>query len=389
MPLELKAVNDKVQLKEYIYLCKNIYKDEARWVPPFYEDEWAFHDPEKNKTLPHCETMRMLLYKDGKAAGRIMGIIHHPYNQTHHEKTARFFNFDCINDQEVAHALIDSVEKWAMANGMNKVIGPFGFSDKDPQGLQIEGLEYLPVLATPANPAYLPHLVTSEGYSKEIDCVSYQMPIPKEVPPLYAKISERIKKNKALILLEFKSKRQLKPYIIPVLRLVNETYAPLFGFASMSEEEMKKFAGQYLPVLDPEYVKVVVNTTDDVIAFVVAMPDMSTGVQKAKGKLFPFGFIHVLNAMRKSKQLNLMLGAIKDGYRGTGISAMMGKAMIESANKCGLEIMDSHLILENNRLMRGEYEKLNGKVCKRYRIFSKDLVQPDCMPLSSVSGIVE
>lgn len=374
MPLELKAVNNKAQLKEYIYLCKNIYKDEARWVPPFYDDEWAFHDPEKNNTLPHCGTIRMLLYKDGKAVGRIMGIIHHPYNQTHQEKTARFFNFDCINDQEVAHSLIDSVEKWAIAQGMNKVIGPFGFSDKDPQGLQIEGLEYLPVLATPTNPAYLPLLVTSEGYSKEIDCVSYQMPIPKEVPPLYEKISERIKKNKALTLLEFKSKRQLKPYIIPVLRLVNETYAPLFGFASMSEEEMKKFASQYLPVLDPEYVKVVVDTTGDVIAFVVAMPDMSAGIQKAKGKLFPFGFIYVLNAMRKSKQLNLMLGAIKNGYRGNGISALMGKAMIESANKGGLEIMDSHLILETNLAMQGECEKLNGEVCKRYRIFSKSLM---------------
>ncbi len=374
MPLELKTVLSKAQLKEYIYLCQKIYRHEPRWVPPFYEDEWAFHDPLKNRTLEHCDTTRMLLYKDGKAVGRIMGIIHHPYNQRHQEKTARFFNFDCINDQEVAHVLIHAVEQWALTKGMNKIIGPFGFSDKDPQGLQIEGLEYLPVLATPANPAYLPNLVTSEGYSKEIDCVSYQMPIPKPVPPIYERISERIQKKKTLILQEFKSKRQLKPYIMPVLRLVNETYAPLFGFASMSEEEMKKFASQYLPVLDPEYVKVVVNTTGDVIAFVVGMPDMSAGVQKAKGKLFPFGFIYIINAMRKSKQLNLMLGAIKNEYRGSGISAMMGKAMIESANKCGLEIMDSHLILENNLLMRGEYERLNGKVCKRYRIFSKSLM---------------
>ncbi len=371
MPLELKTVNSKALLKEYIYLCKNIYQNESRWVPPFYEDEWAFHDRKKNKALEHCETMRMLAYQDGKAVGRIMGIIHHPYNETHQEKTARFFNFDCINDQDVAHALINAVEKWALDKGMNKVIGPFGFSDKDPQGLQIEGLEYLPVLATPANPKYLPQLVMEEGYSKEIDCVSYQMPIPKEVPPLYNRIHERMKKNHTLNLLEFKSKRQLRPYIIPVLRLVNETYAPLFGFTPMTEAEMKKFADQYLPVLDPEYVKVVVNTSGDVIAFVVAMPDMSAGIQKAKGKLFPIGFIYVLNAMRKSKQLNLMLGAIKNGYRGTGISALMGKSMIESANKHRIEIMDSHLILEHNRPMRGECEKLDGKVCKRYRIFSK------------------
>lgn len=373
MPLELKAVNSKALLKEYIYLCKNIYQRETRWVPPFYEDEWAFHDPTKNKTLEHCETMRMIAYEDGKAVGRIMGIIHHPYNKLHQEKTARFFNLDCINNQNVANILINAVETWALSKGMNKVIGPFGFSDKDPQGLQIEGLNYLPVLATPANPAYLPNLVVEEGYTKEVDCVSYQMPIPKEVPLLYTKVSDRIKRNNTLQLVEFTSKRALKPYIIPVLRLVNETYAPLFGFAPMSEEEMKKFADQYVPVLDPEFVKVVVNTHQSVVAFVVAMPDMSAGIQKAKGKLFPFGFIFVLNAMRKSKQLNLMLGAVKNGYRGNGISALMGKAMIESANKRGLEIMDSHLILEHNYTMRGECEKLNGQVCKRFRIFSKNL----------------
>lgn len=374
MPLELKAVNTKALLKEYIYLCKTIYQHESRWVPPFYEDEWAFHDPVKNKTLEHCDTLRMLAFKNGKAAGRVMGIIHHPYNQTHREKTARFFHFDCIDDQEVAHALIHSVERWAMGMGMNKIIGPFGYSDKDPQGLQIEGFEYLPVLATPANPIYLPQLIMEEGYAKEIDCVSYQMPIPKEVPPLYKKIYERIKKNQTLRLLEFKSKRQLSPYIIPVLRLVNETYTPLFGFTPMNEEEMKKLAGQYLPVLDPEYVKIVVNNSNEVIAFVVAMPDMSEGIQKAKGKLLPFGFLYVMNAMRKSKQLNLMLGAIKNGYRGTGISALMGKAMLESANKAGIKVMDSHLILEHNWAMRGECEKLQGQVCKRYRIFSKKLM---------------
>ena len=163
----------------------------------------------------------------------------------------------------------------------------------------------------------------------------------------------------------------MKQYIIPVFRLVNETYSSLFGFVPMGEEEMKKFADQYLPVLDPEFVKMVTNSSGKLIAFVVAMPDMSLGIQKAKGKLFPFGFIYVLNAMRKSKQLNLMLGAVVNGYKNNGVSALMGKAMLESAIKRGMTVMDSHLVLENNWPMRGECEKLNGKVCKRYRIFSK------------------
>lgn len=374
MALELKVVNTKALLRQYIFLCETIYKKVDRWVPPFYDDEWAFHDPQKNKTLQHCDVIRVLAIMDGQAVGRIMGIIHHPYNQLHQEKTGRFFNLDCINNQGVAHALIEFVERWALDKGMNKLIGPFGFSDKDPQGLQIEGFNFLPVLATPANPTYLPELVVKEGYAKEVDCVSYQMSIPKKIPELYERIHERITRNQNLNLIEFRTKLQIKPYIIPVLKLVNETYAPLFGFAPMSEEEMKKFANQYLPVLDPGFVKVVADNEKNVVAFVVGIPDMSSGIQKAKGRIFPFGFIYILNVMKKSKQLNLMLGAIKNGYRGTGISAFMGKAMLESCIKRGIEVMDSHLILENNLPMRGECEKLHGKVCKRFRIFSKKLI---------------
>lgn len=373
MAVELTLVNTQAQLKQYIFLCEKIYKTVDRWVPPFYEDEWAFHNPKKNKALQHCDVIRVLAKKNGNLVGRIMGIIHSTYNQLHQEKTARFFNLDCINNQQVAHALIDFIEQWASEKGMNKLIGPFGFSDKDPQGLQIEGFDFLPVLATATNPIYLPELVMNEGYNKEADCVSYQMKIPKKIPEFYERIHQRISRNQNLKLVEFRSKLAIKPYIIPVLQLVNETYAPLFGFAPMSEEEMRKFANQYLPVLDPGFVKVVIDKENHVVAFVVAIPDMSIGIQKAKGRIFPFGFLYILNSMKKSKQLNLMLGAIKNNYRGTGVSAFMGKAMLETCMKRGIEVMDSHLILEDNFAMRGECEKLEGKVCKRYRIFSKKL----------------
>jgi hypothetical protein len=139
----------------------------------------------------------------------------------------------------------------------------------------------------------------------------------------------------------------------------------------MTEEEIKKFAAQYLPVLDPVFVKIVVDTDDTIVAFVVAMPDMSRGIQRAKGRLFPFGFLFILNAMRKAKQLNLLLGAVKPGYRNLGLTVLLGKSMMESATKRGLTVMDSHLILENNLQMRRECERIDGKVCKRYRVYSK------------------
>ncbi len=371
MSITIKVIDTKNLLRQYIFLPEKIYKGDMRWVPPLYADEWAFHNPKENKALHQCDTIRIIANKNNQPVGRIMGIIHHLYNKQHNEKTARFYNLDCTNDQEVSHRLIQYIENWGKEKGMNKIIGPYGFSNKDPQGLQIEGLEFLPILATPTNPSYLQNLVEAEGYQKEVDCVSYKMPIHSTLPPIYEKIYERIKRNQSLKLLEFTSKRALKPYIIPVFRLVNEAYASIFGFVPMTEEEMKKFAAQYLPILDPEFVKAVVNPQDELIAFVVAMPDMSIGIQKANGRLFPFGFIRILNAMRKSTQLNLMLGAVKTGLQGRGLTVLLGRAILQSAHKRGMKIMDSHLILEKNQLMRSECERIDGTVYKRFRVYQK------------------
>lgn len=376
MPIQLTEVNDSRKLREFIFLPSKIYAQSSRWVPPLYMDEWSFHDPRKNSALSYSLVTRIIAYADNKAVGRIMGIINKKYNELHAEKSARFYQLDCINDQEVASALIGRIESWSKENGMTKIIGPYGFSDKDPQGLQVEGLDHLPVIATPTNPAYLQSLVEHSGYEKEIDCVSYRIPVHRQLPPLFEKIYMRVSQNARFRLLDFKTKQQLKPYILPVFRLVNQTYAPLFGFTPMSELEMKRFADQYLPVLDPAFVKIVVDLKNEVIAFGVAMPDMSLGIKRAKGKLFPFGFIHILSAMKKAQQLNLLLGAIKAEYRGKGIIVLLATALFESAAKRNMKTIDSHLILESNIPMRTECEHVGGIVYKRFRIYQK-LIESD------------
>jgi len=369
--ISLREIITAAQLREYIYFPQTIYKNDLHWVPPIYSDEFNFHYPKRNSALQYSEIIRLMAYRNGQAVGRIMGIINKKYNDQHNERTARFFQLDCINDAEVAHVLINEIEKWATTKGMTKMIGPYGFSDKDPQGLQIEGFDHLPVIATPTNPMYLQKLVEGEGYSKELDCLSYQMPIAKYFPEVYDKIYDRVIRNKKIKLIEFSSKRQLKPYIVPVFRLVNECYAPLFGFLPMSEEEMKRFAAQYLPILDPDFVKVIVDHHNEVVAFVVSMPDMSRGIQKAKGKLFPFGFLYILSSAKRTTQLDLLLGAVRSNYRGKGLTVMLGKSLMETASKRGLETMDSHLILETNSRMRAECENVGGKVYKRYRVYKK------------------
>ena len=371
--IRLLTVSDKKSLKRFIYLPAELYRDQPNWVPPIYMDEWKFHDPAQNPSLQTADTIRLLAYRDDKPVGRVMGIINHKYNEAQGEYTARFFQFDLINDAAVAQALLEAVSQWARAKGMNKLIGPYGFSDKDPQGLQVEGFEQLPVIATPTNPSYIPPLVEQLGFVKHLDCVSFQLAVPERVPELYEKIHERAVRNMQVKVLSFRSKREMKPYIVPVFRLVNETYAPLFGFVPMSETEMKRMAAQYMPVLDPAFVKCVLNNKDELIAFIIGMPDMSDGIRKAKGKLFPFGFLHMLAAARKTKQLDLMLGAIRQDYRGRGLNALLGTELMRAASKRGFKVMDSHLVLEENRLMCAEYEKMGGKVYKRYRVYGKDL----------------
>lgn len=373
LTIRLQEVTGKSALRQYIYLPQRLYQSHANWVPPIYADEWKFHDPEKNLALVDSQVVRTLAYQDGQPVGRIMGIINTRHNEAHQEKTARFFNLDCVNDTAVSHSLIHFIEQWARGKGMNRLIGPFGFSDKDPQGLQIEGFDHLAVIAAPSNPPYLQSLVEAEGYLKELDCVSYRIPIPEQLPTVYVKVQRRLLRNQKLKLIEFSSKRELKPYVVPLLRLVNETYAPLFGFVPMSEQEMKRLAAQYMPVLDPDFVKVVMNHDTQIVGFIVGMPDMSRGIRRAKGRIFPFGFLHMLAAARKTKQLNLLLGAIKQEFRGVGVNTLLGTGIYRSAIKRGFQFLDSHLVLESNKLMCAEFKKAGGEIYKRYRVFQKAL----------------
>jgi GNAT superfamily N-acetyltransferase len=371
--IKLHEVTDRRALRRYIHLPRQLYRDYPNWVPPIYVDEWRFHDPKRNTALGYCETVRILAFADGKPVGRIMGIINSRHNAHHGEATARFFNLDCINDAEVSHRLINFIERWARERKMERLIGPFGFSDKDPQGLQIEGFEHLPVIATPTNPPYLPALVEREGYSKRLDCVSYKLPITEDLPPLHRKLLTRVTRHYKFRVLEFKKKKDLKPYVVPVFRLMNETYASIFGFTAMSENEMQALARQYMPVLDADFVKLVKNVKDELIGFFVGLPDMSRGLQKARGKLWPFGFLHLLAAAKRTKQLDLVLGAVKEEYRGLGVHLMLGDALCRAAWKRGFRWADSHLVLETNKLMCAEYENGGGQLYKRYRIYHKRL----------------
>ncbi|HPR32281.1 MAG TPA: hypothetical protein PLK12_09305 [Prolixibacteraceae bacterium] len=374
MEIIIKEVKTKSDLRQFIHLPKKIHKNHKNWVPPIYMDEWDYFNPKKNRSFDHCDHILLLALKEGKVVGRCMGLIHHDYNKLKNEKSGRFSNIETWEDPEVFHALISYVEKWAKERGMEKLIGPFAFSDKDPQGFLFEGFDEPHVIASNCNFPYLVDYIVKEGYTKIVDLFDCKIIIPDELPEIYHKVVERFHRNNSnLKVLEFTSRAKVRPFIRPVLTLFNETFGDIFGAIPFTDKEMDDFANRYLYLINPAYVKIVSNEKDEIIGCAIGMSDIGKGIQKAKGYLLPFGFIPILTAGKKSKQLNLLLGTIDPRYQGRGVDVLMAIKMIESARKAGKKVADSHLELETNLRARAEMERLGGIPYKKFRLFEKVL----------------
>jgi ribosomal protein S18 acetylase RimI-like enzyme len=368
----IKEVLTKKDLREFIYLPSKIHKGDSHWLPPIYMDEWELYNKKKNKSYQYTDAVFYLAYRGQKLTGRIMGLINNRYNEIHNEKHGRFCFMECFDDYEVFHALIRKVEDWAREKGMIKLVGPLGFSDKDPQGFQIEGFEYPYFITAPTNYPYLPEMIEKEGYVKNVDLVNYLAPMPQEIPLIYRRVLARVSNNSKYRIIEFNLKKELKPYIVPALELMNETFEEIYGFVPLTDKEKKDLAARYLPILDPKFIKVVEND-DGLIGFAIGMPDVSEGIRKARGKILPFGILTIIRESKRSRKLLMVLGGIKKEYRGQGIDVMMAVKLMESAIRNKMEVADSHLVLEDNRRMKAEFERIGGRVVKKFRIYQKDL----------------
>jgi hypothetical protein len=371
--IKLKEVLGKKDLKRFILLPFEIHKNHKEWLPPLISDEWKVFDQTKNHSFAQADTILYLAEKDGQVVGRIMGIISHTYNRGHQENNVRFCFAECYDDAEVYDSLLHAVEAWGKKMGMSKIVGPLGFSDKDPQGYLIEGFQDpVTVMVTNCSFPYMVKHTERNGYTKKLDLFQYRTEIPQKVPEFYTKVAQRVL-DRGFRLLEFDKTKNVRPYIKPVFDLINETYTDIYGFAPLQDIEAREFSERFLPFLKVEYIKAVLDENDKMVAFVIAMPDISEGFKKANGKLFPFGFIPILRSFKKATQLNLLLGCVKESIRHSGIDALLAVALFKSAQKANLRILDSHLIMEENIKMRALMERLDGVVYKKYRIFEKNL----------------
>jgi GNAT superfamily N-acetyltransferase len=378
MNIQVREVSGKAELKQFIYLPAKIHRNHSSWVPPIYMDDWEYFNSEKNKSFAYSDTILLLAWKDQHPVGRIMGIIVRPYNELHKEKHVRFSWIETENDWEVFTALIQAVEEWGREKGMTHIVGPLGFSDKDPQGFLYEGFDEPVEIASNCNFPFMLELTEKYGFTPKENLVVYKVPVPEVSPPIFARIAERYATRETdLKVIEFTSRRKVKPYIHRALGLVNQTFTEIYGFFPYTEKEMDDFANRFLYLINPRYIKIIINGKEEAVAFIVGMSDISRGIQKAKGKLVPFGWIHLVRASKRTKQLNLLLGAVRPDYQGRGLDVLMGGKLLESARATGKTMLDSHLELEQNTKVRAEMERMRGKVYKRFRIYIKSLARPN------------
>jgi hypothetical protein len=373
MALEVREVISKKDRRLFLELPYELHRNHKLWVPPLRPFEKSYLDPRKNLHLPYSEVICFLAILQGEPVGRVMGIINRKLNDYWNMKQARFCDFESIDNQMVARGLLDALEAWARENGTDHVVGPLGFSNQDPQGFLIEGFGERPSVGTIYNFPYIPGLIEGAGYVKEVDYVTYKITIADEIPELLTKIAGRVEKRMAVELVEFDRRSHARKVLAEVFRFMNETYTDIYGFLPLSDEIIDKTVHRYAHILDPHFLKVLRNDQGEMVAFIFGIKDITEGFKRARGRLFPFGYFKVIRRQRKSKRLDLLLGAIREDFRGRGLDMLLAISMVRSAQARGMKIVDTHHELESNRLIRAEMEKLGGVLYKRHRVYRREL----------------
>lgn len=378
MSVDIRLVETKRELKTFIKLPFEIYKGDPNWVPPLIMDEIETFNPGKNPAYEHAEARLFLAYKDGKAVGRITGILSHAANDKYKTKNLRFGWFDTINDYEVARSLLLEVEEWGKELGMETMTGPHGFSDLDPEGMLVEGFDQLPTISVYYNFPYYPEFVEKYGFEKEIDYLEFHSICPQEtgIPPKLLRLGERIKERSGIKVHKFKSKRELKKRTVDLFHLLNEAFEEIYGSVPLSEKQIKYYVQKYFSFVDKDLIQLAVDEKDEAVGFMIAMPSLSKGFQKAKGRLFPFGWFHILRSLRNYEVLDFYLAGVKKSYRGQGVDLLMVLEVLQAALKKGVKYAESNPELETNKKIHAQWKYFNPTQHKRRRIYRKDIAPP-------------
>lgn len=377
MAVEIKKVQNKSELKRFIRFNYELYKDNAYSVPDLYDDMLNTFSPSKNAAFEFCEADYFLAYKDGKLVGRVAAIINKRANETWNKKSVRFGWIDFIDDVEVSRALIDTVKTWGREHGMTEIEGPLGFTDLDAEGMLIEGFDQLSTMATIYNYPYYPKHMEALGLERSADWVEMKIYIPDEIPAKHKRISDIIARKYGLHIRKIKNAAEVRRTGVAhdIFRLINDAYAPLFNFSRMTERQIDQYVNMYVPVLDFRMVSIVENEQNEIVAVGISMPSLSKALQKAKGKMFPFGWFHLLKALKfkHPEVLDLLLVGVRPDYQNKGVNALLFTDLIPVYQKMGFKYAESNPELELNEKVQSQWQYFKTEQHKRRRCFKTTL----------------
>ena len=379
MTITIKRVSTKQELKKFIRFNYLLYKKNPYSVPDLYDDMLNTFNPKKNAAFEFCEAEFFLAYKQKQLVGRIAAIINHRTNETWNKKEVRFGWIDFIDDLEVSKALIQAVEEWGKAKGMHTIQGPLGFTDMDAEGMLIAGFDQLSTMATIYNHPYYPSHMEKLGFEKDADWIEFKIKVPAAVPDKMQRIADLISRKYNLHVKKLKGMKGIneKGYGQRIFALINECYAPLYGYSRMTEAQIRQYVKMYLPILDLRMVTLIEDEHDELIAVGISMPSLSVALQKAKGKMLPFGWYHLAKALflKKPETLDLLLVGVKPEYQSKGINAMLFADLIPVYNQIGFKFAESNPELESNNKVQAQWEYFETTQHKRRRAYRKTITK--------------
>lgn len=376
MAVEIVKVSNNRQLRRFARFNYELYKDNPCFVPELLEDTMGTLRKDKNAAFEFCDADYFLAYRDGKIVGRIAAIINPHANEKWGRKAARFGWVDFIDDEEVVDALFATAEAWARERGMTEIQGPLGFTDFDPEGMLIEGFDRMGTMSTIYNHPYYPKHLERLGYVKDVDWIEFLFRMPNEKWEKAERVAAIVEKKYGMRIVRAKSCSEIaKRYGEAFFELCNESYTDLYGYSPLTPKQIKQFVKMYLPFADKRLLCLVVDKDDNLVALGISIFSLAEALRKAKGKLFPFGWWHILKALfiKPPKRLDFLLAAVKPEYQSKGAFAMIFNELMGHYLDMGIVDIESNPELEDNRKMQSLWDDFEKDQHKRRRAFKKEL----------------
>lgn len=372
MSVIIKKVDTKQDIRQFVSLPFEIYENNRFWVPPIIKDEIKALNSKYNPTYEFCDAEFYLAFKDGKCVGRIGAIINKKYNEKTGEKYIRFAKLEAINDFEVFEILIKTAEDFGRKHGMEKVHGPLGFTNLDTQGLLVEGFDYLPSVASVYHLPYYQIHLERLGYVKENDWLEFELKLIDHAVKKASRGADFLKRRYDFNVVTFTDKKQMQPYVKKIFDVLNEGFAQLPYVITIDNRMKQLYAEKYLKILDPRFV-FVVEKDNQIIGFLVALPNISKAMQKVNGRLFPLGFTHLLRALKYPKVIDLLLTGVLPEFEHTGAIVTLFAALQGKMMAMNIDTMETTGIFETNQSAIANWKNYDHVQHKRRRCYVNNL----------------